>query len=97
VRLQDFVEHVKQAHIASFATPKGGAPPPHRFLFHARRAPDGGSQPGTGTATAPGRVLAQVSVDPAATPAAASVVVRSDDAAAAAHVAELLQNLLLSL
>ena len=81
------MSHVGQAHVASFATPQAGAPPPHRFLFHARRA---GAAPGAG------HVLVQVTVAGGPAPSAA-VAVRSDDAPAAAHVASLMQALLLSL
>ena len=48
--MQDFTAHIAQANIASFATPREGAGPPLRFLFHAQRA--GGA--------AGGHVLVQV-------------------------------------
>jgi hypothetical protein len=82
-RPQDFTAHIGQAHIANFATPREGSAPPLRFLFHAQAA---GSS---------AHVLVQVTVTKA--PAAASAVVKSDDPAAAQHVEELLQNLLLTL
>ncbi|KAI3438927.1 hypothetical protein D9Q98_001341 [Chlorella vulgaris] len=80
---RDFTAHIGQAHIANFATPREGSAPPLRFLFHAQAA---------GSSV---HVLVQVTVTKA--PAAASAVVKSDDPAAAQHVEELLQNLLLTL
>jgi hypothetical protein len=74
---------VASARVASFATPRPGTPPPHRFLFHARAAGSGA------------HVLVQLTVDRSA--GSARVAARSDDSAAAAHVVELLQLLLLSL
>lgn len=81
---QDFTAHIAQAHIANFATPRAGGAPPYRFLFHAQAS-------GTGS-----HVLVQVTV--AKSPAgSAAAVVKSDDAGAAEHVVDLLQNLLLTL
>eukprot|EP00887_Chlorella_sp_A99_P000646 scaffold5.g646.t1 len=82
---RDFTQHVGQAHIVSFATPREGSQPPYRFLFHAQRAGSGGSQ-----------ALVQVAVALAPAPAA-SAIVKSDDPALAEHVVELLQTLLLTL
>lgn len=83
-RLQDFTAHIAQAHIANFATPRAGGAPPYRFLFHAQAAGSGA------------HVLVQVTV--AKSPAgSAAAVVKSDDVAAAGHVVDLLQNLLLTL
>lgn len=80
---RDFLSHVAQGHITSFATPREGAPPPHRFLFVAQRQ-------GSGE-----HVLSEVTVT--RVPAVAAVTVKSADAAAAAHVKELLQTLLLTI
>ena len=73
---RDFLSHVAQANISSFATPREGGPPPYRFLFLAQRS---------GT-----------EVVVSASPPSAAVTVKSPDAAAAAHVRELLQTLLLT-
>ncbi len=75
-------EHLAQARLAVLAAPRPGAPPPLRFLVHARRAGGGGA-----------RVLAEVRL--AAGGAAAAVA--SADAAAAAHVADALRALLAAL
>lgn len=79
---RNFVEHIRQANIASFAVPSAvGASFPYRFLFHAQ----------TSSAS---RILAQISV---AQSGAVNVTVRSDDGAARNYVTEVLQTLLLSL
>ena len=82
---RDFSDHVSQANIASFATPREGSTPPLRFLFHAKRSETGA------------RVLAQVTVTTTTAAVLAEMVVRSSDAAAAQHVLELLQTLLITL
>ncbi len=83
---KDFSDHIQQANISSFATPKEGSTPPLRFLLHAQ-------QQGGNTA----RVLAQITVTAVgAGEAVADVVVKSSDAGVATHAQELLQTLLLT-
>ncbi|KAL4521528.1 hypothetical protein Ndes2437B_g07893 [Nannochloris sp. 'desiccata'] len=92
---KDFSEHIEQANISSFATPKEGSVPPLRFLLHAQQ--QGGNA---------ARVLAQITVTTTpqhrgagagAAEAVAEVVVKSNDAGVAMHVQELLQTLLITL
>ncbi|GAB4816706.1 hypothetical protein N2152v2_003752 [Parachlorella kessleri] len=79
---RDFIAHIAQANVVSFATPREGGPPPYRFLFHAQRS-------GTGS-----HILAQVTITTGANQAA--VIVKSDDTAAADCVLEALRNCLVS-